>query len=110
MVVVAIFLQHLEQKPSIAVQQVPPVFLAPPVSSSLLHAFVTVGLTLCLLDGVDCWKISEITASQIFNSETLLDILLNFLKISMALGNYHSKVNQLRMFYCFDIVILTQNV
>lgn len=44
MVVVAIFLQHLEQKQSIAVRQVPPVFLAPPVSSSLLHASVTVGL------------------------------------------------------------------
>lgn len=67
MVVVAIFLRHLEQKQSIAVQQVPPVFLAPPVSSSLLHAFVTVGLTLCLLDVVDCWKISEIIVSPICN-------------------------------------------
>lgn len=67
MVVVAIFLQHLEPKQSIAVQQVPPVFLVPPVSSSLLHAFVTVGLILCLLDVVDCWKISETIVSPIFN-------------------------------------------
>lgn len=67
MVVVAIFLQHLELKQSIAVQQVPPVSLAPPVSSSLLHAFVTVGLILCLLDVVGCWKISETIVSLIFN-------------------------------------------
>lgn len=67
MVVVAIFLQRLEQKPSIAVLRVPPVFLAPAASFSLLHVFVTVGLILCPLDEVDCWKILEIIASPTFS-------------------------------------------
>lgn len=67
MVVVAIFLQPLEPKPSIAVRRAPPVSLAPPASSSLLHASATVGLTLCLLDAADCWRISETIVSLIFN-------------------------------------------
>lgn len=67
MVVVAIFLQHLELKQNIAARQVLPVFLVPAASCFLLHVFVIVGLTLCLLDVVGCWKISETIASLIFN-------------------------------------------
>lgn len=67
MVVVAISLQRLEQKQSIAVLRVPPVFLAPAANSSRLRVFVIVGLISCPLDAVDYWKISEIIASLTFN-------------------------------------------
>lgn len=67
MVAAAISPPHLEQKQSIEVQQVPPVSLAPAASCFLLPVFVTVGLTLCLLDVVDYWKISETIAFLIFN-------------------------------------------
>lgn len=73
MVVVAIYLQRLEQKQNIAVQQVPPVSLAPAASCFLLHVFVIVGLTLCPLDVVGYWKISETIAFLIFNCETWSD-------------------------------------
>lgn len=73
MVVVAIYLQHLERKQSIATQQVPPVSLVPAASCFLPRVFVTVGLTLCPLDVVGYWKISETIVSLIFNCETWLD-------------------------------------
>lgn len=67
MVVVAIFQQLLEQKPSIAVLQIPPVFSAQAASYFLPHDYVTVGLTLCPLGGVGYWRISEIIAFLTFN-------------------------------------------
>lgn len=67
MVVVGIFLQPPEPRPSIAVRRAPPVSLAPPASSSLPRASATAGLTLCPRDAADCWKISETTVSLTFN-------------------------------------------
>lgn len=70
MVVVAISLQHLEQKQNTEVLQALPVSSAPAASSSLLLGFDITGLTLCLRAAVDYLKISETTASQTFSLET----------------------------------------
>lgn len=73
MVVVAISLQHREQKRSTEVLQALPVCLAPAASSFLLPGFGTIGPILCLPAAVGYWKISETTASQTFSLETCLD-------------------------------------
>lgn len=70
MVVVAISLQHLEQKQNTAVLQALAASSAPAASSSLLLGFDTTGLTSCLRAAVDYLKISETTASQTFSLET----------------------------------------